>query len=430
MKIMNELQGDMNIKRRKSIGKAALIFLAVMLLLTFFSNTINNFSLPKVTYETPLSGALIREVSGSGSVEAKTVHDFYLSVGRKVTKVSVQAGDEVKRGQSLMSLETSDIRSQLKDEQDMVEQKKLNLQKLTEATSPANLLKPDREVQAAQQALDKAQREYDNDQSLYEAGAIAANELYDAKTELENAKLDFGIARNNRQKTIADNKKDIENAKLDLQMEERKIAGLIEEIKLADVAAPCDGVVTELNFSEGMTANSSQPLYKIAETTGGFQFTAIVDASAAKCLEAGDAADISLRSAGNRAIQGTVKQVKDNELQPGVKKDIIIDIPSDGISGGENGTADIKKNEGSYDTLVSNSAIGQDNNGHFVYVVRERSGPLGEEYYVQKVTVTTGESDQLKTAVLSGLNAMDHVVNNNDKVLSDGARVLLDDESR
>jgi len=422
---MNPLGEDANIGKRKIMGRTTVMFLAGMLLLTFFSKTINNFTLPKVTYETPASGALIKEVTGTGNVEAKKVHDLYVRTGMKVTGVMVKGGDSVKQGQTLLTLDTTDIENQLKDEQDKYAQKELLLEKLMEASSPGNLLSLDKAVQTAWQNLDKAQKNYDSSKILYEAGGVSANELADAKANLDNARMDYEIAKNNRDKTISDQKRDIESTKLDIEMAERKIAELTKEMDMGTVTAPCDGVVNELYYSEGMTANISQSLYKISDTRGGFQFTATVNISAAEYLEPGDAVEISVNSLNDRVIQGKVNQIKDNQQQIGVKKDVVIDIPPDGLSGGEIGTAYIKKSIGSYNVLVSNSAVGQDNDGYFVYVLKERKGPLGKEFYVEKVSVSIGDSDNTKTAVMSGISAMDKVVSNSDKPLSDGSPVML-----
>ena len=422
---MNVSEEDVKTGRRKITGKAAAIFLAVMLILTFFSNTINNFTLPRVTYETPASGALIKEVTGIGNAEANTVRDLYVRSSMKVTGVMVKAGDKVKKGQTLLTLDTTDIGNQLKDEQDKHAQKKLSLEKLIEAGSPGNLLVLDKAVQTARQNADKAQKDYDGKKSLYEAGAVSANDLADAKTHLDNAKMDYEIAKNNRDEGIKDNNRDIESTKLDISMEERKMAELSKEMDMDAVRAPCDGIVSGLYYSEGMTATTSQPLYKIADTTGGFQFVATVDTSTADYLESGDGAEITINSSSDKRIQGKVNRIRDNQQQIGVKKDAVIDIPPDGLAGGESGTAYIKKNIGSYKTLVSNSAVGQDSSGYFVYVLKERKGPLGNEFYVQKVTVSTGDSDNIRTAVLSGISAMDKVVTDSDKALSGNARVLL-----
>ena len=436
---MKALEAGASFRRNKITGKATVIFLTVMLLLTFFSKTINNFTLPKVTYETPANGALIKEATGTGNVKARIIHDLYVRASMKVTGVMIEVGDSVKQGQTLLTLDITDIENQLKDEKDKLAQKKLYFEKLKEAgeklkeaNSPENLLSLDKTVQTAQQNVDKAQRNYDSSKVLYEVGGIAANDLADAKMNFDSAKMDYEIARINRDKATRDNSREIENntrdiesTKLDIDMAERKIAELAKEQNMSIVTAPCDGLVTDLYYSAGMTANTSQPLYKIADTSGGFQFVATVNISATEFLGAGDAAEISISSLSDKVIQGKVTQIRDNQQQIGVKKDVIIDIPTDGLVGGEVGTANIRKNMGSHKVLVSNSAVGQDTSGYFVYVLKDSKGPLGNEFYVEKVSVSIGDSDNLITAVLSGIGSNDKVVSNSDKPLSDGSRVMM-----
>lgn len=463
---MSTLNEDANARRKKITGKAMIIFIAVMIGLTFFSNTINNLMLPKVLYEAPASGALIKEVTGNGNVEAKAFRDLYIDTAMKVTDVMVSAGDAVIKGQTLLTLDTEDLQSGLQDETDKLDQKKLALEKLVtagerlqitadklrltneelkEAGSPESILNLQKALQTAAQNLETAQRDADSSKSLYEAGSAAANDVTGTAMRLETAKLEYDIALRNIEqakkdntralennqneiesnlKEMENNQRDIESTKLDITMAERRITELREEMELGTVAAPCDGIIAEMYYSEGMMANASQPLYKIAETESGFEFMAVVDTSAAAYLEPGDKAEITISALDNRSIQGTVSQIKDNQQQIGVKKDVHIDIPSDGLIGGESGTAYVKKNIGSYDTLVSNSAIGQDNDGFFVYVLKEKNGPLGNEFYVEKVTVNIGDSDSLKTAVLSGLSLPDKVVSSSGKPLSDGSRVM------
>jgi multidrug efflux pump subunit AcrA (membrane-fusion protein) len=188
---MSALDDSANIKGKKLAGRVTVIFLAIMFALTFFSRTINNFTLPKVTCVNPGNGALIKEVTGTGSVETNITRELYVSSSMKVTGVSVEVGDSVKQGQTLMTLDTSDIERQMEDEQDKYAQKKLQLEELVEAGSPSSLISLDKAVQVARQNMGKAQKNYDSSKALFEAGAITSISLADAEADLENAKLDY-----------------------------------------------------------------------------------------------------------------------------------------------------------------------------------------------------------------------------------------------
>lgn len=56
--------------RKDKIKNITIIFLLVMLILTFFSNTIMNYSLVEVSTQQVTSGQITSKVRGSGSVEA------------------------------------------------------------------------------------------------------------------------------------------------------------------------------------------------------------------------------------------------------------------------------------------------------------------------------------------------------------------------
>ena len=64
---MNEQVG----KKRDWIKNAAIVFLTAMLILTFFSNTIMNYSLPEVSAQYVTSGTIQAKVRGSGTITAE-----------------------------------------------------------------------------------------------------------------------------------------------------------------------------------------------------------------------------------------------------------------------------------------------------------------------------------------------------------------------
>ncbi len=93
-------------KMRKDIIKnIAIIFLALMLVLTFFSNTIMNWSLAEVNGAYTEYGNIRTGVRGSGTVQANTVFEQAVKGDRRVVEVFVREGDRVVEGQVLMTLE-------------------------------------------------------------------------------------------------------------------------------------------------------------------------------------------------------------------------------------------------------------------------------------------------------------------------------------
>ncbi len=92
-------------KRRGWVKNATIIFLAVMLVLTFFSNTILNWSLPEVSGQYAGYGQIKTSITGSGTVKANMTYSITSKDTREVKEVLVKKGDHVEAGQSLILLE-------------------------------------------------------------------------------------------------------------------------------------------------------------------------------------------------------------------------------------------------------------------------------------------------------------------------------------
>lgn len=93
-------------KRREWVKTAAIIFLTIMLLLTFFSNTIMNYSLPEVSAKYVESGSLSEQIRGTATVEAAQQYEVkYTGSSRVVQAIEVKQGDTVEKGQVLLRFE-------------------------------------------------------------------------------------------------------------------------------------------------------------------------------------------------------------------------------------------------------------------------------------------------------------------------------------
>lgn len=106
-------------KRREWVKNAAIIFLTIMLLLTFFSNTIMNYSLPEVATQYVQTGTITAKVRGTGKVEASDPYNVIAKESRVITSVAVKQGDIVEKDQVIYYLEESESNELTKVEQEL-----------------------------------------------------------------------------------------------------------------------------------------------------------------------------------------------------------------------------------------------------------------------------------------------------------------------
>lgn len=96
---------DTSAKRRSWIKNIAIIFLTLMLILTLFSNTFMNMSLPQVATQYSRSGSITTQITGTGTVQAKDTYLVTAENSTKIKDVGVKVGSQVQIGDILYILE-------------------------------------------------------------------------------------------------------------------------------------------------------------------------------------------------------------------------------------------------------------------------------------------------------------------------------------
>ena len=220
-------------KRREWVKTAAIVFLAVLLVLTFFSNTIMNRSLPEVAAQYVSSGSINARIRGTGQVSANESYDVTLSQTRKIRSVMVKVGQQVTAGDTLFILE-ADESDELKQAQKTLEDMELNYQKSLITLSNGSSTE-DRGVQKLQNAYNEA---------------LAAYRLYSnmdpsqLKLALEKAKAQY----TELQRYAEDVAKELASAQQDLADAEAAAAGV--EAQIADLEQEiesCSATISGLN---------------------------------------------------------------------------------------------------------------------------------------------------------------------------------------
>jgi multidrug efflux pump subunit AcrA (membrane-fusion protein) len=95
-------------KKREIIKNILIIFLIVMLILTFFSNTIMNASLSEISTQTATSGKLTERIRGSGTIESNQTYEVMVDGNKVIDTVYIKAGQEVTKDMVLFTVGTGE----------------------------------------------------------------------------------------------------------------------------------------------------------------------------------------------------------------------------------------------------------------------------------------------------------------------------------
>lgn len=222
---------EANVKRREWVKTAAIIFLVVLLVLTFFSNTIMNRSLPEVATQRVQSGSINAKIRGSGSVAANETYDVTISQTRKIASVLVKVGQSVEAGDKLFlldSMESSDLTAAKAELESMELDYETAL--LNESIDSA---KEDRTIQ-------KAREEYNEALALCQrfSGMSAAQLKQEKVSAEERLKVLEKLSKQAQEEydALGDEKKKLEDDSADLKAQVTTLREIIDKQSEIDAA--------------------------------------------------------------------------------------------------------------------------------------------------------------------------------------------------
>ncbi|MCR4804282.1 MAG: hypothetical protein K5981_01330, partial [Clostridia bacterium] len=147
-----------SVKNRAWVKNAAIIFLAVMLVLTLFSNTIMNHALPEVAAQYATSGTITSKVRATAAVKANMTFDVTAEETRVVDSVAVKTGDMIEAGGVLYYLKDEES-EELKSAQKMLAELELAYEKALLALPVPDYSDDERDIREKKEDLALLQKQ-------------------------------------------------------------------------------------------------------------------------------------------------------------------------------------------------------------------------------------------------------------------------------
>ncbi len=203
-------------------------------------------------------------ISASGKIEATKSANLSTRMMGFVTKVNVNVGESVKKGQMLLSINTSDLQAKLAQ---------VNA-KISQATA----------------AFKNAEKDYNRFVILFSQESASQKEMDDMTAHYEMAKAGLEAANQMRNEVNA-------------------------QFSYANIQAPFNGVITNKFINEGDMANPGMPLLAI-EGQGSFEVIAMVPENEIAQIKSGAVVIVHVKSI-NEKLSGVVSEVSTSAKNTG-----------------------------------------------------------------------------------------------------------------
>lgn len=215
-------------------------------------------------------------ITASGVVEAVQSAAVSTRLMGTITHIYVKVGDRVKQGQLLATISSEDM--------------------------AAKKAQADAQVASARASLSNAQKDLDRYNALFSRQSATASEV-------DNASLRYHAARSG----------------LDAAEQMRKEVDATAAY--ARLTAPYSGVITQRLMDEGSLATPGNPILTV-EQAGTLRVSATIAETDISRIKTGDAAEVTIRSAGISA-RGTLTEISVSSLGSGGQYQVRIALPQD-----------------------------------------------------------------------------------------------------
>ncbi len=407
----------------KKIAAGFAAFLTGMLICTLVSKSIYAYRLPMVSTCVPETKYVEHRVEAEGIIVAGGERPVTYLPGLRIEAMSVQVGDRVEEGDELFRIDLKDLEEKTEarnteiarlslqidtilENQELARQKKeLELARAREDYDMTARIR-DTQVGRAAESYARAERE------LEEEGGSEEGDK-ELKNALQSAAYGEADAKAERDQAVKEAGRKVEDILLpEEEASELAVAKLERETLSADlqdlkqvrehqgvVTAPFGGVVTEIITGVGQIVPESAVLL-ISDESLPCQLKVVLDKEQKKYVGLGDEVSVKLEGK-SRGLEEEIDYLSESRSSAGSYEAWLSLPEGEGIPG-MSGTLSCSERGEKQKLCIPLSALKTESDRNYVWVLREREGILGEEYYVEEVTVRVADKNDTWAALEEG----------------------------
>jgi HlyD family secretion protein len=394
-------------KRRKKLIIIGSIVLVVIILLgvavAAFSHGTSKMDPSKLAKVE--KGDLAKSVVATGKVEPITKVEVKSKASGIVTKLYVEYGDKVKKGQALAQLDKEEIIAQ-------VEQAKAGLVGAEANLKSAGADYERAKVDAESPDVPLLKKAYDRALQMQKDGVVSDSALDDAERAYRLAVNKQSVAR--AQLLVLQAK--IAQSQAEAVRDKASLAQLQEQLSYTDIVSPIDGIVLSRDVEVGdavssiLVLGSSATLVMTIGDTSQVYVKGKVDEADIGRVYLGQPSRIKVESFKDKTFNGKVTKIS----PMGVEKDnvttfevrVSIDNPGGELKAEMTANAEIILDEHKSVLQIPEGSIIYDKDRNASVEMPDAKGKDGK----RKVAINIGISNGAKTEVLKGLKEGDQVI--------------------
>lgn len=335
-----------------------------------------------------------------------------------VSKIAAVEGQTVHRGQLILTLDASDIHSQLAQTRADLITAQTALRNAKAGGAPADVAEVQSDLAQVKADVASLERSQKSLEGLLASQAATKDEVAKNATDLAKAQA-REQSLETRQAAMKENaSSDADQAELRVRQDQDAITSLQDKLRSATVTSPFDGTLYRLPVHSGDYVKVGDELADMADLHN-VRVLVYVDEPDMGMLETGQTVQVTWDALAGHVWTGKTEQVPKEVVAHGMRSvaQVPCSVDNSKLELLPNTNVDVKilVRESKNALVVPRGAVRDDNGQRYVYVFNDG--------VVKRRNVTLGVSNASNYEVLSGLSEGDRVALPQDRTLHDGMRI-------
>lgn len=345
--------------------------------------------------------------SFTGTTKIKEETSVTVEMGGTIQEIYVTLGQQVKRGDKLLTIKGDDAQNSVKQAQAA-----LDIAKASYTNSKNSL---EENLKTAQRSYDEAKRSHDNNTQLYQAEAISEDAYKKSENDFDRAKQSFDMAQKSYDTANGKSIPELQDL-AEKQLNQAQVAYDIAASNLnkLTLTSPVDGIITAKNFDANEMVSQQQPAFVIS-SPNTLQVDLNITQGDLSKFSVGKEVDVKIAK---KAIKGIIKYVPTvvEEKTSLYNVQIVIDNSVENFKAGMSVDVEISVEKQDNTITTSKKAVFEEDGKKYVYIVNSENKAV-------KTEVTTGIETSKVIEIKSGITKEDTVIIGGITLIADGIKV-------
>jgi len=361
-----------------------------------------------VSVKAAKSGEIKNTNTFTGTTKVKDETSVSVEIGGTVQTVNVELGQEVHKGDVLLTIKGDDVQDGVNTARAAVESARASSESSIEQTK----IQLESSLKTAQLAYDEAKRTYDIQTQLYEADAISEDTYKQIEKGYNQAKEALDAAVKSYDELLP---KVIEAGQKGVEQAQASYDATAKNLEKLTLTSTVDGIITAKNCNENELISQQVAAFVISNPNI-LQVDLKVTAGDLDKFAVGDEVKVII---GDDTTTGTIKHVPttvDNSTSL-YNIEIVVDNSEGKFKSGVSAEVEVSIEEEESAITIPKKAIIEEDDKKYVYIVTK-------DNKASKVEVQTGIETATEIEIENGVSDSDTIVIGGTSLIDDGTKLF------